>query len=109
MLTMLGYVSSHFSHRLADCNVVVEKLTMSASVPIGESRKFLAYGVEETHNDTNWSGLHIAAELVDSSSVGYTVVAVELHLFPNSKEDGGNHKNRWPVLQSVATVDAGVQ
>lgn len=106
---MLGDMFPHFSHGLADGNVIVQELTVSSSLPLGESRQLLGDGVEEADDNTNGSRLHVIAELVHGRSVRDAVVAVELHLLPDSEEDGGDHKDRRPVLQTVATVDARVE
>ena len=105
---MFGDMFSHFSHGLTDGDVVVEKLTVSSGLPFSEGRKLLGDGVEETDNDTNWGGLHVVAELVYGGLVGDTVMAVELHLFPDGEENGGDHEDRRPILQSVSAVDARV-
>jgi len=105
---MLRNMLFHFSHGFAYSDVVVQELTVSSSIPFSEGRKLLGDGVEETNNDTHWCGLHVATELVDSSGVRNTVVAVELHFFPDGKEDGGEHENCGPVLESVTTVHTGV-
>jgi len=105
---MLGYMFPHLSHGLTDSDVIVEKLTVSSCLPLGECRKFLRDGVEETNDDTNWGSLHVVAELIDGSSVGNSVMAIELHFFPDGEKDRGNHEDRGPVLQSVSAVYAGV-
>lgn len=105
---MLGHMFPHFGHRITHCNVVVEELSVSAGIPIREGWKLLRDGVEETNDDTNGGGLHVGTEFVDGSSVWNPVMAIELHLFPNSKENGGNHEDGGPVLESIAAVYAGV-
>ena len=82
---------------------------MSSGLPLSESRQLLGDGMEETDDDTDGSGLHIVAELVDGSGVWNTVTRIELHLFPDSQENGGEHEDRGPVLEPITTVHAGVQ
>lgn len=100
---------SHFSHSLADGDVVVKKVAVLAGVPVGEGRELLGDGVEETNNDSNRGCLHVGAELVHSDGVGDTVVAVELHLLPHGEQDGGNHEDGRPVLHLLTAVDTRVQ
>jgi len=106
---MLDNMILHFRHGITDSDVVVEELTMSSCIPFGERGKLLGDGVEETNNDTNWSGFHVIAELINSSRIRNAVVAIKLHFFPDSKEDGGKHEDRGPVLEPVTTVHAGVK
>lgn len=106
---MLGNMFPHFSHGLTDGDVVVEKLAVSSSLPFGEGGKLLRDSMEETDDDADRSCLHVVAELGDSSGVGYTVMAIKLHLFPDSEEDGGDHEDRRPVLQTITAVHTGVE
>jgi len=106
---MLCDMSPHFSHGFTDSDIVIKKLAMSSSVPFGERGKLLRNGVEEADDDSYRCGLHVIAELVDGSWIGYTVMAIKLHLLPNSEKDGGKHEDRGPVLKSIAAVDTGVK
>jgi len=106
---MLDHMILHFRHGITDSDIVVEELTMSSCIPFSERGKLLGDGVEETNDDTDWGSFHVVAELVNSSRIGNTVVAIELHLFPDSKEDGGKHEDRGPVFEPVTTVHAGVK
>lgn len=106
---MLEDMLSNFSHGLADGNVIIKQLTMSASIPLREGGQLLRDGVEEANNDTNRSRLHVITELVDSDGVRHTVMAVELDLFPDSQEDGSQHEDGRPVLETLATVNGRVK
>lgn len=106
---MLDHMILHFCHGITDRGVVVEELPVPSCIPFGEGRKLLGDGVEETDNDTHWSSFHVTAELVNRSLIRHTVVAVELHLFPDSKEDGGKHEDSWPILEAITAVHAGVE
>jgi len=108
-LTMLCDMFPHFGHSLTDGDIVVEELTVSSRLPFREGRELLGDGVEETNNDTDGGCLHVVAELVDSSSVGDSVVAIELHLFPDGEKDGGDHEYGGPVLEPIAAIHARVQ
>ena len=106
---MLDHMILHFGHGVADGDVVVQQLPVAASIPLGEGRKLLGDGVEETDDDADRCCLHVVAELVDGGLVRNAVVAVELHLFPDSKQDGGEHEDCGPVLESVTAVHARVE
>lgn len=99
----------HFGHGITNCDIVVEELAMTSGIPFSEGRKFLRDGVEEANDDTHGSGFHVVAELVHRSLIRDTVMAIELHLFPDGKEDGGEHEDGGPVLETVTAVNAGVQ
>lgn len=66
---MFGDVLLNFSHGIANVGVGVENLMVLLGVPVGEGWKFLGNGLEKTNNDTNWSALHVVAELVNGSRV----------------------------------------
>jgi len=105
---MLYHMILHFRHGITDGDIIVEELAMTSCVPFGEGRKLLGDGVEEANDHTHGSGFHVVAELVHCSLIGDTVVAVELHLFPDGKEDGCKHEDCRPVLETITAVDAGV-
>lgn len=106
---MLDHMILHFRHGITDRHVVVEELSMAPGIPFGERGELLRDSVEEANDDSNWCGFHVIAELVDRGLVGHAVMAIELHLFPDSQQDGGEHEDRGPVLESVAAVHAGVE
>lgn len=108
-LTMLDDMLPHFGHGITDRSIVVKQVAVLTGVPVGEGGKLLRDGVEETHNNTNRGGFHVAAELVHRHRVRDTVVAVELHLFPHGEENRGQEEDGGPVLHLLAAVDTRVQ
>lgn len=105
---MLGDMFPHLGHGITDCDVVVEELAVSSSIPVGEGRELLRDGVEESDNNTNGCCFHIRAEFIDSGRIRNTIMAIELHLFPDSEKNGRQHEDGRPVLETVATVNTGV-
>lgn len=106
---MLDDVLADLGHGLADGDVVVQQVAVLGGVPVHEGGQLLGDGVEQADNDADGSGLHVAAELVDGSGIGHAVVAVELHLLPDGKQDGSQHEDGGPVLEALTAVDTGVQ
>jgi len=98
LLTVLVDVLPHFGQRVADSCVGAEQLVVLAGIPLLQARQLGRDSLEQTNDDANGSLLHVIAELVDSLLVHHTVVAVELHLLPDGKKDGGQHEDLWPVL-----------
>jgi len=103
-LTVSRYVIPDFTHCIAYIRVRVEKVVMFRSIPFGESGELLRDSLEEANNDTNRGRFHVRTELVNSSAIWYPIVTVELHLFPDSEQDGGEYENSRPILELITTV-----
>lgn len=106
---MLDDMLSHLGHGITDSDIVVKQVAVLTGVPVGEGWELLRDGVEEAHNNTDRGGFHVVAELVHRHGVGDAVVAVKLHLFPHSQEDGSQEEDGGPVLHLLAAVDTGVE
>ena len=78
---------------------------MFRGIPFQERGELLRDGLEEANDNTDWSSLHVVAEFLDDSIVWYTVVAVELHTFPDAQQNRGENEDSRPILELVATVD----
>jgi len=96
--TIFVDVASDLGQRVADGWVRAKNVVVLGSVPLLKAGQLGGDSLEEADDDTDWSGLHVIAELVDSLLIRNTVVAVELHLLPDGKKDGGQHEDLWPVL-----------
>lgn len=66
---MLRNMLADLGHRVTNVGVGVEQMVMLLCFPVGERREFLRDRLEQAHDDTNRRGLHIIAELVDSTSI----------------------------------------
>lgn len=117
---------SDLGHGLADIRVGGKQLVVLASLPVSESGQLLGNSLEKADDDTDRGRLHVVAELVDSrdvlrstlvisiakNTVGTywnTVVAVKLHLLPNSEENCSQNEDSRPVLEPITTVHTGVK
>lgn len=117
---------SDLGHSLADIRIGGKQLVVLAGLPIGESGQFLGNGLEKPDDDTNRGRLHVVAELVDSrdilkdilvkvdpqkynGSYRNTVMAVELHFLPNSKEDRSEDEDGRPVLEPITAIHTRVK
>lgn len=100
---------SDLSHGLTNGRVVVEQLAVASGIPLSESGQLLRNSVEQADDDADRNGLHVGAELVDRDGIRHTVVAIELHLLPDGQENGRQHEDGGPVLETISAVHARVQ
>lgn len=84
-LTIFVDVTSDLGQRIADSWVGAKNVVVLGSVPLLEAGQLGGDGLEEADDDTDWGGLHVITELVDSLLIRNAVVAVELHLFPDGQ------------------------
>ena len=104
--TVSRYVVANLRHCVADIGIGGQQVMMLARIPLHERGQLLGDGLEQSNDHPDRCCLHVAAELVDGGSVGYTVVAIKLYALPNGKKYGCEDEDRGSILELVAAVDA---